>query len=379
MEPYRLGLSFRSGEYYQREVLMGIAAHAREHRCWEYVQDPIRHTLKPNDLIRLSCKGAIVYWPAQERIEAFNRLDIPTIHVTHRVEEVVCHRVCADQAAIGRTAVDHLASLGLSRIAVTRFPYKQDWALGVQDALNRYPDIELFDSKSDLANANEREPVHEQLKKWLADQTPPFGVIAANDDAARRVADAVLALGWRVPDDVAVLGSDDNPLVCEFGEPTLSSVHVDFQKIGYLAAESLRQLIEGTRTDRVHLAVQPTGVTMRQSTDYIPTDDERTKAALRYLRQHACEGIDVGDVVKACQISRRKLERDLYEILGHTPHAEIRRIQLEKAIQLLETTDLPIRSVARQSGIPDSRYLSQIIRKAKGLTPTAYREQNRAK
>jgi LacI family transcriptional regulator len=177
-----------------------------------------------------------------------------------------------------------------------------------------------------------------------------------------------------VPDQVAVVGVDNDQFLCDLADPPLSSVAPDSRRTGYEAAALLDRMMSGREQPRGQaIFVEPLGVVTRRSTDVQALGDPDVSAAVRFIREHACEGVSVKDLLAAVPLSRRVLEGRFRKLLGHTPHDEIARVRFERARQLLRETRLPLTEVARRSGFRNAEYLSTAFRRTFGTAPSAYR------
>ncbi len=215
-----------------------------------------------------------------------------------------------------------------------------------------------------------------QLLAWLRSLKWPLALMVHNDLRARAVAQICRDEGIRVPDDIAILGVDNDDLDCELSDPPLSSVAVPWRRIGYEAASLLEEMLEGERPEPRVVNVPPIGVVERQSTDSIAVSDPDVGAAVRYIREHAHERITVEDVLKAVPIGRRSLEKRFRASLDRSPLEEIRRVHVERAKQLLEATDLSINDVARRSGFGGSTWFTEAFHDLVGESPAQYRKRH---
>jgi LacI family transcriptional regulator len=204
------------------------------------------------------------------------------------------------------------------------------------------------------------------------------GVFACFDGRAQQVLEACQVAGLAVPETVAVLGVDDDEVVCELSDPPLSSVLPNARRTGYEAAALLAGLMAGRK---VVLAdskeVEPIRVVERRSTEALAVRDRHVAEALRYIRAHAHDGIGVKDVLQAVPVSRTLLERKFTRLIGESPHRWIKRQQLERARQLLAETELPIARIADLAGFESASYLSASFRRETGENPRAFRARHR--
>jgi LacI family transcriptional regulator len=212
-----------------------------------------------------------------------------------------------------------------------------------------------------------------ELAAWVRSLPKPAGVFCCYDIRGRQILEACRSINLRVPDDVAVIGVDNDQVLCELAEPPLSSVIPDTRRTGYLAAQLLEKLMSGRAVQPTMNLVEPLGIATRQSTDVLAIEDQEVSAAVQFIRNHACEGITVDRVLDAVPISRRMLERRFKRIVGRTPHDEIVRVQVERARQMLRGTDLPLKTIAERIGLRHGEYLSVLFKRATGIAPGAYR------
>jgi LacI family transcriptional regulator len=181
-----------------------------------------------------------------------------------------------------------------------------------------------------------------------------------------------------VPEQVAVIGVDNDARLCRLCTPPLSSVIPDTHRTGYEAAQLLDRMMRGEQVGSGATLVPPVGIAERQSTDVYAIDDPDIVTALRFIREHSCDGITVADVLRVVPLSRRKLEQRFLKLVRRSPHAEISRIRMERAGRLLRETALPLAEIARRAGFADPLYLSRAFKKYIGISPRAYRKDAQA-
>jgi LacI family transcriptional regulator len=166
-------------------------------------------------------------------------------------------------------------------------------------------------------------------------------------------------------------------LLCDLASPPLSSVIPNTHRTGYEAAALLDRLMAGQRVAAKPHLIAPLGVAARQSTDVLAVDDRDVARAVQFIREHACGGINVADVLRAVPLSRRVLEQRFRRLLGHTPHEEILHVRLDRVKQLLAETDLPLYLIADRTGFEHVEYLSVVFKRDTGRTTSACREAAR--
>ncbi len=191
--------------------------------------------------------------------------------------------------------------------------------------------------------------------------------MASYDIRAQQVLDLCRELEILVPDEVAVIGVDNDPIVCNLAFPSLSSVIPNAVGAGYLAAELLEARMSGKPVAADAHLLAPVGVATRQSTDILAVEDPDIRNAAKYIRDHACEGITVADILQAIPLSRRVLESRFRKATGQSPHDAILAQKLNKVEQLLRESDLSLDSIAQKTGFDHTEYMSVAFRKRYGF------------
>jgi len=194
----------------------------------------------------------------------------------------------------------------------------------------------------------------------------------------QQVLEACRAAGVNVPDDVGVVGVDNDEVLCDLSDPPLSSVVPNTERIGFEAAALLDEMMAGKEPSIAPVLIDPKGVAARRSTEVLAIEDRHTAAAVRFVRERACDGIDVRDLLKAVPMSRSTLERRFIRIIGRSPKDEIMRVRLNRAKQLLAETNSSVEFIAEKIGFERAEYLSRIFKKKVGITPLHFRRQSRA-
>jgi LacI family transcriptional regulator len=212
------------------------------------------------------------------------------------------------------------------------------------------------------------------LRRWLKALPKPIGILACYDIRGLQILDACRGAGLAVPDEVAVIGVDNDELLCELAAPPLSSVMPNTHRTGYEAAALLDRMMAGKRVAPVAHLIAPLGVASRQSTDVLAIDDREIARAVQFIREQACGGINVGDVLRAVPLSRRVLEQRFQKLLGHTPREEILHVRLNRVKQLLIETDLSLYLIAERTGFEHVEYLSVVFKRETGRTPSGFRD-----
>jgi LacI family transcriptional regulator len=364
-----VALIIESSIEYGRGVLRGIARWLREHGPWSIFLEQRELGAALPDWIREWDGDGIITRSDDPRIV---RSGIPTVGLYDRAEDRLrLPMILNDNFAVGRMAAQHLVDRGFRHLAY----------YGVRG--ERWSELRLDGVRSVTTSVavhpsgGKWEASQERLKRWILGLPRPLGLVAANDIHGLRALDACRRAGRAVPEEVAVVGADDDAELCELSDPPLSSVTFNPERVGYEAAGLLDRLMARRGAAGRPLLVPPLGVSTRQSSDILAIDDADVAKAIHYIRRHAFEGISVEDVLREVPLSRRALEHRFRRRLGRTPKQEIQRLRLERAKSLLASTELPLARISDRLGFHQPAYLSAVFRKETGLTPAAYRRRLR--
>ena len=370
---------------YPRKALFGIATYVHEAGNWSlYIEDERLDKLP--DLRTWRGDGMLITFVDRRVVEAVKDLDIPVVGIEggwgwYNPGSKIPY-FATDNAAVGRLGAEHLLGQGFRRLAYCGVRWSRHTAWSPERA-------KAFEQRAGQAGAtcsiyaSRRDSgrnwsqLQQELTVWLKSLEKPIGILAANDARARHVLEACRTSGLRVPEDVAVLGVDNDEMMCELTIPPLSSIELDARSLGYRAAALLDRLMSGKRTRTLRHLIAPKGVVMRRSTNILAIVDTRVAAAVAYIRDHACDPIHVQDVVTITKVSRSTLEARFKASTGRTIHTEIQRVQVEQARRLIATTDLPLKQVAPMSGFAYVHYMTTVFRQHTGWTPAEYRKHAR--
>ena len=215
----------------------------------------------------------------------------------------------------------------------------------------------------------------ERVAEWVRRLPKPVGIMAANDFRAIQLLDACRRAQVPVPEEAAVVGVDDEEVACQLANPPLTSVVPDARRMGWEAAALLDQLMRGKTPPFREKFIPPKGIVVRQSTEITALEDPLLAAALSYIRQYACQGIHVADVVRYVGFSRSALQRRFRGHLGRTIHEVILKTRLDRAKMLLAETDLTLAEIAHRTGLHYAEYLHSVFRRQFGITPGQYRQE----
>ncbi len=288
--------------------------------------------------------------------------------------------VCADSHNAGRVAAEHLIERGFAYFAFCGYEGRLWSDRRLEGFSERLREAEHSCSVYEPPHRHRTLPWDREQASviaWLRSLAKPVGVMACNDVRGRQVIEACLEAGLRVPDDVAVLGVDEDRLLCELANPPLSSVVLNLERAGYQAAELLDGMMAGRVRQPQRILVEALWVIPRRSTDVLAIEDRHVAAAVRFIRDHCREPITVSDVVTESHISRRSLEIRFQHVLERSIRQQIQQARLAWSKRLLVETNLSAEKIARACGFSSLSYMSSVFHRELGTTLTDYRRQSR--
>lgn len=362
-----------------KAILMGISRYARG--SWEVLIDAQAAAAEEDWWVRSAdWDGVITRHMSPSLIEACRARQIPLIDLNDAPLEKDIPKIRPDNRAVGHMGAEHLLERGFSNFAFCGLTesWARERAAGFMEALGLAgKSCSLFEADYRMVDPKYDEEQQALIQKWLAELPRPLALMACNDLRALQVVSACRKAGYLVPNEIAVLGANNDYLRCAFGNPPLSSVATDRQLAGYRAAEVLdRMMAEGRWVGNDDIRIDPISVVVRHSTDALAIEDRATRAAIHYIRHFACQGITAEDVAKHVGVSRHVLERKFRHLLGRSAHAEIRQIQIARIKQLLVETDMPLKNIADLVGIPHTEYVNVMFSRHVGVTPGTYRREH---
>lgn len=319
--------------------------------------------------------------PRQKKVEKIIETGLPMIAKGLKNPIKGVPNILTDSVATGKMAADYLLSRGFTHFGycgVDEMFWSRNRAISFGEEIAKFGFETSYYQRPRLRLQRSWEKEHIFIAKWLKSLPKPVGLFACNDDRGQHVIEACKMAGLCVPDEVAILGVDNDHIICDLTDPPLSSIELNVKREGYKAAETLDKLMmtKKLKGDNMNIIVQPSHVVTRQSTDILAIDDREVSAAVRFIRTNAKKPIRVIDVTDALVMSRRNLERRFYKALGRTILDEIKKVRLEQINKLLLETNIPIIQVATNLGFTDIKQMNRFFKLATGMTPRAYRMNN---
>jgi LacI family transcriptional regulator len=382
----RVALLVESSRAYGRGLLSGIAAYARAHRDWSiyHHHERMLGEAVPKWLESWEGHGIIARVENKQIISYLQNHSIPAVDLRGLHDLLNVPVLETNDVVVMQLAYEHLAERGFQKFAYCGFQ-GANYSRRRRDILARM----LVERGQELATLDEPIPhtsdtsrieagglLHEkELAEWLRELEKPVGIIACNDSRALQLLNAARECEIEVPDEVAVIGIDNDTILCDLADPPLSSVEHNTRGIGYEAAALLDKMMRGYEPPPGPILINPVRVVTRQSSDVTAIRDVEVASAVRFIREHAHEGISVEEVAAALPISRSALERRFMRGVGRTIKSEINRERIRRIKDLLTNTDYKLSTIADQVGFAHAEYMSVMFKEAVGMTPGAYRKK----
>jgi len=376
----KVALLLESSRASGRALIKGIADYAHHHGSWSFYWEPGGLETALPKLKSLNLQGIILRDVAQ--LGEVLDFGIPMVVVGHSRSEVPgLVNVVTDSAVIGRLGAEHLLGCGLKHFAycgMRNLPGENVSWSKLREASFRQRlqaagmDCDCYSAAAGAARFWQQE--RRAMVQWLRSLPRPCGLLACNDDMGKEVLEACKLGGLAVPDDFAVIGVDNDELVCGLADPPMSSIAINFERAGYEAAGVLDRLMRKARRVPARILVRASHVVARRSTDILAVEDPFLAKALHHIRRHSMENISVNEAASAAGLSRRALEKRFRQLLNHSVLDEIRQVRADQIARLLVETELPVAQIAQHLSFDDLRHVSRYFRAVKGQTPLAYRK-----
>lgn len=354
---------------YPRDIFRGLMQFAHEQQRYA-IRFHDQHRYGLNELQEFSrsksAVGLVIFGADRDLIRGAQELQLPTVNVSTWFENTPFPSVLVNNEAVGDKAAAYLWRKGYRSHAFIHLD-------GVAFSQRRKDGWRAYLRERGCEGASISFDQFPNVMQQLEQMERPLAITAATDHLARSILDRCLNVGWSIPDEVSVIGCANDELVCEGGLITLSSVPIQGRQVGMMAGQILTDIIDGNPAPVCPVYIEPGEVVERESTDLISQAEPSISNAIRFIRAQACNGIQIPDVLSATGLSRATLDRQVKRILGHSPHDEIKRIQLERARHLLTHTHLPLAEISVKCGFKEPNYFMRVFREDTGRTPTEYR------
>lgn len=366
-------------------MLAGIADYVEAHGRWSLQLNPRASGLYSIDWLRdWRGDGVLAFIEDPQVASALRQAQIPAVELFGHRLDLGLPQVGNDEEAFGRLAGEHLLERNFVRFAfvgVDGALWSQRRLAGFSNVVQRRsvePLQTLIVSDDDASLAAWERNQH-RLGNWLRELRRPTGLMCASDRLALRVLNACRQEGIDVPEQIAVIGVDNDEETCRLADPPLSSVIDNAREIGRRAAAMLDGLMAkrgGTKLQSV--MVPPAGIAMRRSTEVTAVDDPLVARACQLIRDQACGGLTAEDLASAVRVSKSLFYARFKKALNRLPHEEIIRTRLDQAQALLRQTRLPLAEIATRCGFTHPEYFSVSFKRELGVTPGRFRRNSAA-
>jgi LacI family transcriptional regulator len=375
-------------EEYGQNLLKGISKYSKEHGPWIFCKMPLfyRETLGMEGIVNFAKE-----WEADGIIgQLYNDQDIKKVldagiyliaeDFKERFSDI--SNITGGYYEAGEMGAEYFLKKGFKNFAFYGFKnivWSRERSEGFENHLNAQGyDVHHFDQ--------DKAPTRElwyykpsALSQWLQSLPKPVAIMACDDERGQHITEACKHTNIQIPEEIAVLGVDNDVLTCNLSDPPLSSINLDIQKGGYEAARMMDIMIQTKEQLNQNIIVLPTQVITRQSTDIASTNDKYIAKALKFIHQHIDSSINVADVIKQVPLSRRGLEKRFKDTTGIGVYKYIYNLQIQKFAERLLETDKSIFEIALESGFSNSKNISRQFKQVKGCTPIQYRAKHLAK
>jgi len=373
----RIILLLETSRAFGRDLITGIVRYSRLNGCWSFYKEPIDLKSSIPNLAHWKPDGIIMRDTMITK--ELLKLKVPTIfapHFIHYPKNIPI--IITDSSSIAKMASRHFIEKGFKNLAYCGF-HNIVWSEERKYYFN------LFNSECGIKTHNyvssykistdNWEKQQEHIQKWIKALPKPVGIFACNDDRGQHVLEICKLMGLKVPEEAAVLGVDNDPMVCEFTDPPLSSILLNTEFAGYEAAKLLDKMMRtGNITRGKQIIVAASHIVYRQSSDILAVDDKYLRLAIKFIKDNANNKINVKDVVNTTGINRRTLEKKFRETIRRSIYSEIQQVRAELISKLLIETELSISHITSFYNFTDIEHISRFFKKEKGMGLREFRK-----
>lgn len=372
------------GEDFSKRLLQGIVKYSREHGPWIFCRMPLyyRETIGIKGILEWALEwganGIIGQLYNHNDITSLVQAGIPVIAQDFKERFTDIPNITGAYHETGQLAADYFLKKGFKQFAFYGFKdivWSRERAEGFEQRIKQagyqvHSFQQVQNRSSDLWYY-----LPSSLSEWLTSLPKPIAIMTCDDRQGQHITEACRHSGIRIPEEVAVLGVDNDEMICDLSDPPLSSIALDAEKGGYDSARLLDLMIREGIDKAYDIIVKPTQVVTRQSTDIYATHDDYIASSLKFIHQNIDKNLQVDDVVRQVPLSRRALEKRFLEITGYPIYKYIANLRIEKFSQKLLETDMTVFEIALDMGLTDTKNIARQFRQVKGCTPLEYRHR----
>jgi LacI family transcriptional regulator len=361
-------------------IFAGTQKFAEEHG-WHSIIDEFAHDTLTQHRDNSPPYDGVIARANRQLVERASKRKVPLVNVwaSYPTRDVI-PGVFPDFTMSGRLCAEHLLARGFRNFATLSFPKN----LGEADTVREFKRL-IGEAGFSTNSASVPQNPHKSLvnwqkterviEKWMENWSPPIGVYVGREEVGRMVVQACEERGLRVPDDVAIIAGQNEEVLCEHPRPSLTSMELGYERVGYESARLLQQLMEGKQPEHTQILLPPKGLVVRASTDFHAVDDEIVAAALSFISANSHRSIGAPDVARAVSAETRTLQMRFRKVLDRPIATEIRRVRIERAKRELAQSKRRLADIARDVGFGEAMRMYEVFRRELGVTPSEYRKQ----
>ena len=381
---YKIILLLDFAEEYSKNLMKGINAYSKEFGPWVFCRLPLFHreTKGIDGILKWAqdwgADGIIGQLYNDIEIRKIVEAGIPLIAQDFKERFGEIPNITGAYRETGKLGAEYFLKKGFTNFAFYGFRdivWSRERAEGFEERIKiAGQKVHYFEHKK--ARSSELwfyKP--SSLSRWLKALPKPIALMSCDDNQGQHITEACRHVGIRIPEEVAVLGVDNDEMICDLSDPPLSSIALDTEKGGYESAKLLDKMIRNGIHNFYDIIVEPLQVITRQSTDIYATNDNHIASSLKYIHKNIDKNLNVEDVVKQVPLSRRALEKRFVEITGYPVYKYIFNLRIEKFTQKLIDTDMSVFEIALDMGLSDSKNIARQFRQVKGCNPSEYRNR----
>jgi LacI family transcriptional regulator len=381
----RVALIVESQVAPRRQMLTGVARYIQEHDPWSVYLKPFGVEKSLGSWLKDWRGDGIIAAVAKPDVEVVTTIGVPVVDVIGILGDARVPLVHTNDRSVGRLGAEHLRGRGFRHFAFVQYA-TEFWSTERCEGFREWLRSQGFEPHvyslplpgPGTGGPNTWESQQDALAAWLDPLPKPLAVMTTNDIMGQQLLEACQRLRASVPEEIAVIGADNDEPICRIASPPLSSVVINDHQRGYEAAALLDRMMRGDPPPKQTVFVEPAGVFARASTDSLAIEDATIVKALRFVREQACEGIGVDDVVRKAHVSRSVLERRFRKTVGRSINEEMIRIRLNRAVELLSNTSLELKVIAQRAGFGTQAYMNAVFRSKLSKTPGSFRNATKS-
>lgn len=387
MESMKIILLIDLSESFGRNMIRGIARYSSIYGPWSFCKMPpfYRETYGTDGILKFAkdwgAHGIIGQFQQNDDVQKLIEAGLFTIAVDFQEPFKQISNVSGDYIKSGKLAADYFLEKGYKHFAfygTQQTVWSRERFKGYQNHLKQSGfDVYDFEPHS-VKTHNFWYYSPSPLQEWLISLPKPIAIFTCDDNSAEHVLEAAKIAKLNIPEEVAVLGTDNDEMICQYANPPLSSIQQDDETGGYRVAELMARMIKENKYIKEDIILNPLRIITRRSTETLAIEDAHIKACLLYIKENLNKPLHTNDLLQLVPLSRRVLEKKFFQTIGNSIYKEIQRQRIEKVVALLLDTNLQVAEIAALCGFTDSKNLSRLFKETYTLTPLQFRKNSKS-